>query len=375
MAFTQGDPLPDVITTQTQATTAPDWYNNYLSGLSTAGTTPADAGGVAGFSDLQNQAFAGAPTAIQAGQPALQTATQAATGVATTPFMQNISQYMNPYTQQVIENINRLGQRQFRETLAPAATAGAVGSGQFGSKRGMQVYGNVARDVNADILGKQSEYMAKGFDAATAAAKAQADLNLQAAGRLGELSNIGYTQGVGGLDILSKLGAQKQAQEQARLDYPMALAGKRAALLRGLQVPTTQTMTFKGPMPGAYKKSDLDRTLQGLTAIGGLFTKGAGGTTPASELAKIPGISQLIGGLQRIFNPQATSPVNDPDAADPGFVMDPIYNDPNNTINNPDYADPGFVGNPTYFDPNIPDISLAHGGSNSLDPFYDPLAG
>lgn len=304
MALTQGEQLPDVTTTQTQATTAPDWYSNYLSGLANSGQAAVDAGGVAGFSPLQQQAFASAPTAIQTGQPALQTATQTATDVATQPFMQNIGQYMNPYTQSVIEEMNRLGQRQFKETLAPGATAGAVGSGQFGSKRGMQVYGNVARDVNRDIIGKQAEYLAQGFDKATAAAKAQADLELAASGRLGELSNIGYTQGTGGLNVLSGLGAQQQAQEQAKLDYPMAAATKQAAILRGLQIPTTVSQTYKGPMPGAYQKSDLDYILATLAATGALFTpSGTGGTgsTPASQigsaLSNIPGVQQLISGL------------------------------------------------------------------------------
>jgi hypothetical protein len=371
MALTQGAPLPDVTTTQTQTTTAPDWYNNYLSGLASAGQTAAETGGVAGFSDLQNQAFAGAPAAVQAGQPALQAATQAATGVATTPFMQNISQYMNPYTQQVIENINRLGQRQFRETLAPAATAGAVGSGQFGSKRGMQVYGNVARDVNADILGKQSEYMAKGFDAATAAAKAQADLNLQASGRLGELSNIGYQQGVGGLDVLSKLGAQKQAQEQARLDYPMTAAGKQAALLRGFQIPTSQTQRFTGPMPGAYQKSDLDYILQGLATTGALFTptqvRDATGkivtTTPAGMFGSgLKGVFDLIfpknTGATPVWNSGYDLPMG-------GDTTPPVDTGGGSSTWTGGYDVPAM-------DTTAP---VDTGALNVLDPFYDPLAG
>jgi len=272
MALTQGAQLPDVTTTQTQATTAPDWYSNYLSNLAQTGQEAVQAGGVAGFSPLQQQAFAGAPAAIQAGQPALQTATNIATGVGTTPFMQNVGQYMNPYTQSVIEDINRLGQRQFKETLAPGATAGAVGSGQFGSKRGMQVYGNVARDVNRDILGKQAEYLAKGFDAATAAAKAQADLNLAASGRLGELSGIGYTQGIGGLDVMSKLGSQQQAQEQARLDYPMAAATKEAALLRGYNIPASTRQTTTAPMSSAYyQPSGLSQVLGSISGVSSLL--------------------------------------------------------------------------------------------------------
>jgi len=310
MAFLQGDPLPDVTVSTQTSTTAPDWYSNYLSGIASTGQQAVESGGVAGFSPLQQQAFQQAPSAIQAGQPALQTATEAATGVATTPYMQNISQYMNPYTQSVIEEIGRLGQRQFQETLAPGVTAGAVGSGQFGSQRGMQTYGNVARDVNRDILGKQAEYLAKGFDQATAAAKAQADLNLSAAGRLGELSGLGYTQGVGGLDVLSKVGAQQQAQEQAALDYLMTAGGKQAALLKGFQVPVTTTQTQTGPLPGAYNLSGLQQILNVLGTSGKLFTPSSTGVTPASQLYQ--GLSSILGGagtaLGNIFGNTSLNP-------------------------------------------------------------------
>ena len=37
MALTQGSPLPNITTNQTQATTAPAWYTDYLSGLASAG--------------------------------------------------------------------------------------------------------------------------------------------------------------------------------------------------------------------------------------------------------------------------------------------------------------------------------------------------
>ena len=286
-SFTQGDPMPDVTTTQTTATTAPEWYNNYQSQLASGAMNAVDTGGVAGFSPLQTQAFANAPTAIQAGQPALTQATQTATNVATQPFMQNIDQYMNPYTQRVISEIGRTGLQNFQNRLAPAATAGAVGSGQFGSKRGMQVYGNVARESALNTSGLQAKYLAQGFDAATAAAKAQAELNLNASKTLGDLSGRAYDQGVGGLDVMSKLGAQQQAQEQAQLDYPMSALTKASNVMRGFHVPTSQTQTFKGPMPGAYQQSGLAQLLQILSTAGALTSSNAGGTSAVQGLLNL----------------------------------------------------------------------------------------
>jgi len=296
-SFTQGDPMPDVTTTQTTATTAPEWYNNYQSQLASGAMNAVDTGGVAGFSPLQTQAFANAPTAIQAGQPALTQATQTATNVATQPFMQNIDQYMNPYTQRVISEIGRTGLQNFQNRLAPAATAGAVGSGQFGSKRGMQVYGNVARESALDTSGLQAKYLAQGFDAATANAKAQAELNLNASKTLGDLSGRAYDQGVGGLDVMSKLGAQQQAQEQAQLDYPMSALTKASNVMRGFQVPTSQTQTFKGPMPGAYQQSGLSQLLQVLSTAGLLASPtGRDGTGPSAGGNLYQGVLDLIRG-------------------------------------------------------------------------------
>ena len=293
----QGSPLPDVQTTQQTTSTAPAWYNNFLSSIPSTGAPTADTG-VAGFSGLQQQAFGAAPSAINAGQGALGTAVNTATNVAGTPTIDMISQYMNPYTQQVIGEVGRLGQQNFENKIAPGATAGAVGSGQFGSTRGMNVYGNLAREVNRDITGQQGALLQGGFDAALKAAQAQQTLNLQAAQQLGQLSGQQYTQGVGGLDVLSKLGAQQQAQEQAKIDYPLSLEERRAAILKGLQVPMSTEQKFKGPMPGAYSPSPLQQILGYTAGTASLFTprydKNGNPIPGSSPLSQIPGLNQLL---------------------------------------------------------------------------------
>ena len=94
--FWQGAALPDVKTTTATQTTAPAWYNNFLSGLAGSAQSAVQQGGVAGFSPLQEQVFGAAPGAVQAGQGALGTAVSTATDVANTPTMSMINQYMNP---------------------------------------------------------------------------------------------------------------------------------------------------------------------------------------------------------------------------------------------------------------------------------------
>jgi hypothetical protein len=297
--FWQGAALPDVKTTTATQTTAPAWYNNFLSGLAGTGQQAVEQGGVAGFSDLQKQVFQQAPGAVGAGQGALGAAVGTATNVANTPTMSMISQYMNPYTDQVVGEIGRLGQQEWENKIAPGATAGAVGSGQFGSTRGMNVYGNLAREANRDVLGRQAQTLAGGFDAALKAAQAQQTLDLQAAQQLGQLSGQQYTQGTGGLDILNKLGAQQQALEQAKLNYPMSALGQVSQLIKGYTVPTGVTQNYTGPMPGAYAKSPAELMGGLATGAGGFFAPGTSGVSPYQAIknatSDIKGLGSIFG--------------------------------------------------------------------------------
>lgn len=280
----QGSPLPNVSTTQTAATTAPDWYNNFLSSLASSGQQAVQQGGVAGASPLQQQAYNTAGTAIAAGQPALAQATNVVTGAAAGP---DINQFMNPYTQGVVNEIGRLGQKQFTDILAPNAVAGAAGSGQFGSRRGMQVYGDVARDVSKNILGQQTGALQAGYKDAVIAALQEQRNQADIANTLGALSGQAYTQGTGGLNVLSGLGAQQQATQQAELNYPMTAQQNLANVMRGFTVPTTQTQTYTGPMPGAYSNSPLAQ-IGALTAgAAGIFANKVDPTTGK----QIPGTS------------------------------------------------------------------------------------
>ena len=342
--FWQGAALPDVNTTTATTTTAPAWYNNFLSGLAGSGQNAVEQGGVAGFSDLQNQVFQQAPGAVGAGQGALGTAVGTATNVANTPTMSMVSQYMNPYTDQVVGEIGRLGQQEWENKIAPGATAGAVGSGQFGSTRGMNVYGNLAREANRDVLGRQAQTLAGGFDAALKAAQAQQTLDLQAAQQLGQLSNQQYTQGTGGLDILNKLGAQQQALEQAKLNYPMSALGQVSNLIKGYTVPTSVTQKYSGPMPGAYAKSPAE-LLGGLTAgAGALFTPGAGGVAPYKGITEgIKDIGGLLGITGGSSGSSTGSSTNSDTSTDTGTTADATANY--------QFAGVDENGNGIYFDP------------------------
>jgi hypothetical protein len=164
----------------------------------------------------------------------------------------------------------------------------------------MEVYGDVARDVNKNILGLQTSALQSGYDKALAAAQQQQKLGLDTATTLGNIGGQQYTQGVGGINVLSGLGAQQQATEQARLNYPMTAATQQAALLKGYTVPTSITQKYTGPMPGAYNTSPLAQVAGLATGAGSLFTTPSGGGKSGFE--NITGSPTLIGAVSGGFD-------------------------------------------------------------------------
>ena len=247
MALTDPSVNPNVTTTQTSQTTAPDWYNAYTSGLASQGQAAIQQGGVAGASPLQSQAYSTAPTAIAAGQPTMGQAVQSATNVQNTPTYDLINRYFDPYVNDVVENIGKSGAENFYKFIDPSMTSAAVAGGQFGSSRAQTVQANAAKSAALGIAGQQAQARNTGWQKALEAAQNQQTLGLNTARTLGELSGQQYTQGVGGLDILSKLGAQQQAIEQAKLNYPMTSLQNYANLMSGITIPTGTTQSVTGP--------------------------------------------------------------------------------------------------------------------------------
>jgi hypothetical protein len=294
----------------TAATQAPSYYNTYLSNLATNSQTAADAAKFAGAQPLQTQAFTDVSQNVGNYQPAL-TSAQGTLGQATNvsplsaaqPYFNNANVdpsqlakgYMSPYTQDVVNSIGTLGQRNIQQNLAPQATAGAVGSGQFGSQRGAQVLGQTIQNANTDILAQQNQALQAGYTQALTAAQKQQALEAQLGQTAGTIAGTnqanlinagtvygnlaGQTQalGLGDVNALATLGGQQQTIAQNSQMFPLQKLAQQAALMKGYTVPTTTVQTFQGsPLSGVAS----------LGALGaGMFTKNVSGTSPAENLA------------------------------------------------------------------------------------------
>jgi len=299
----QGSALPNVSTTQTQATTAPDYYTNYLSNLASQGQQAGAGAKYVGATGLQNQAFQNVAQNVGNYQPYLNQAASLTGQAAQGP---NVNQFMNPYTQDVVNQIGVLGRRNIQENLAPQATAGAVGTGQFGSQRGAQVLGNTLRDAATNITAQQQQALQQGYAQALQAAQNQQQLGLSAGAQMGNLAGQQQNLGLQDVNALSTLGAQQQQIGQNQQLFPLQALTAESGILKGLTVPTSVSSQYSGPMPGAYAASPLQQ-IAGLGSIlGGLYQTPTGSTQ--NLLQQITGqkntdIPSLIGsGLGAIKN-------------------------------------------------------------------------
>jgi hypothetical protein len=336
----------------TSETVLPDWYTNYAMQLLSnqqalaAQPMPTYQGPrVAEFSPTMQQGFGMTGQAATAYQPALNAATQATQGAINAPgalataqpylgaagqsSVSNINQYMNPYTEQVVNRIGELGTRNLTENLLPAVEgryiqAGQLGFGGRGNMGGtpsgmMTDTARALRDTSADILGKQTEALQSGYTqaaglagtdlarqaglATTAGTLGGQDLSRQlaGAGQLGELGTAAQTLGLTGAGALQQVGAAQQGQAQKNLDvaygdflrqqgYPQEQINAMLQTFGGVAAGVPKASREEGLVPLGYQpelKPSTGETVGGaLAALGGIL----GNSKEGSALNKLLGI-------------------------------------------------------------------------------------
>lgn len=75
----------------------------------------------------------------------------------------NYSKYMSPYTSDVVDNIARLGKRNWEDTIMPGINSSMIGAGQFGSTRNADILSKAGLSANQDILGQQANALQSGY--------------------------------------------------------------------------------------------------------------------------------------------------------------------------------------------------------------------
>jgi hypothetical protein len=349
----QGGALPDVRTTTSVNPNAPSYYTDYMSALSRAGTNQLNLPSsqlVAGFSPLQQQAFAQLPNVAGSYKPtltsAINTASQGAAGI--TP--QGVQSMLNPYTSNVVNEMARLTNQNVNRSVLPQLKSAFVGSGGLGGQRYANATGQTMADIQSNLTGQQQGALSTGYSQALQAALANAQQKTQAAQTQGMLAKQQQDLGLAGINAQMGAGAQQQALEQARINAPLQNAINASALMRGYNVPIGTTETFTGPKAGVYAASPLSQIAGSASLVGALFGgqgKDASGQSIASKgwdwltNAARTSSSNSPSGLTSANNPNP----NYESVFDPGFNSDPIQYDYNDYSDQYDYGG----GNNSYF--------------------------
>lgn len=286
---------------------------------------------IAEFDPLQNKFFSGVESLRPSGSIGEAAgiageASKRALGLSYDPYKSSYQpgqfgsqagQYMDPYMQNVVEIQQREAQRA-ADIQGTQRGADAVKSGAFGGSRQAIMDAEAARNLatqKGDIQarGLQEAYT-KGLDQfnkeqALAESTKQfgessrqfgeglglkgLEAALAASGRLGELGTAEFSQEVDALGALQKAGAQRQTQEQSKLqtDYEEFLKQKKypyeqlefmSNIMRGTPYGTTSTAYTPGPSTG--------QQLLGLgTSLGGAYLMGPAGGAAATKLFKKKG--------------------------------------------------------------------------------------
>jgi hypothetical protein len=321
--FEGSAPTPGTSSTSTQVQ-LPEWYTQYTTDMlgraqGVANLPYAQYTGprIAGFTPTEKTGFEMTKAAAGSYQPFLGQAGEALAGAGQT-FPEAVSAYMNPYTQNVVDQIAAQGVRQLQEKYLPAIGQEFIQAGQFnvgpGSTRMGEFGARALRDVQEAVLGEQAKALQAGYGQAADIFQSDAARKAQLAGTAADIAGMAQRYGLTGAGAVAGVGEKEREMGQANLNlayqdflkqegYPKEQIKFLSDVLQGVRLPqTTIEQTTEMPaMPGSA--SGLEKAITGATGIQELidkyrkyFPSSSGGTdkTNYSDLADY--LSGLLGG-------------------------------------------------------------------------------
>lgn len=376
--------MPNLLeSSQTQSTSAPDWYTAHLQNIATQGAQAAGNAKFIGATPLQEQAYgkvaeaAGSyvPQLTQAGETVskavestspLAAGAQYLTQAAGYNPAEAASGFMSPFARTAAGGLSDIAQRNIQQNISPNAVAAAVGAGQFGSQRGAQVLGQLQANERQNLNNQIAQMMNTGYGQALTAATAKNQLlgqigstaGTQASETQKNLGALGTTQGnlaeatqklgLGDVNALSTMGEQQRLLKQKEQEYPLAKLQELSSIMQGYQIPTSTT-------------TKLD--MSPLSALGSLTSLGAGLFTPKYDSTgkKIEGSSlfdQIKGGLSGLLTSPTSPDANNPNYKAPGTDNPDLYNPDGTTIEPVTPNEVDVSGNPIAYTPPLNEVDI-----------------
>lgn len=357
----EGQPPASVTTYGQSIQNVPSWLSDYTQGLIARANTVAaepyqayQGPRVAGFSPLQTQAQNMAQSNVGSWSPYTDSAKSGYQGVLSGPgglsqaapylqagtksYTDQVSDYMNPYVNNVIDRSTELASRKLQEQLMPAINSNFIRSGSYGSAGQQRATGQALRDVTGELQSQSRAALADAYNQGAQLQGTEAMRQLQAGQMAGNLygqdmtNRLQASQGLGGLGqmiqslrgtdaaALAAAGGDQQAQTQRNLDlayqdfqtqrdFPLNRVNWMSSIINGLPSMggTTQTQNTGpaqsyGPSPISQLAS-LYSLYQGLKkSRGGLATYARGGIVKRLQGPSRPSVSGGLAMYRRISN-------------------------------------------------------------------------
>ena len=289
------------------AQTAPQYLTDYLTSLAQVGqgtlgttangkTTPfAGSDLIAELPDNLQDLYKTAGTTLDRYQSpmdeSLSTLQDAAKGVSAS----DISQFYNPYEQDVVNEMGRQSALNVQQSMVPALKAAFAGQGGFGSQRYAGAMGQAMGNVQSDLFGNQAKLRSEGYKTALDAALRDRGYDIQAGQGLYGLGQAESQAGAQSLKTLGDIGTQELAYDQSKIEAPLTRAQNVAQILRGYQFPMSTAET-KETLPGAFAPSPLQQIAGLGTLVGSAF-----GNKDAAGNKLIDTFKDVYGGIKTFF--------------------------------------------------------------------------
>lgn len=301
----QGSPPASLTGSVTAEAALPEWYQEYLRGTVAKANALVDQP----YQTYQGQRLADvnpdqvaafdkirADTTNPAWQQPLQQAQSWLTqGAVYDP--NQVAQYRNPYVSGVLDTLEERSNRNLNENLLPSLTNQFTGAGQFGSSRHAALSQNVMRDNTQALLDQERQVL---FDSENQAQQNYynwAGAKRSAGAQLGSLANLGRTMSMQDVLALQASGQTQAGLDQASLDlayqdwvgqrdYPLEQIGYMSNLIRGMELPTTQSKVSAGNT-GVWGQSPLNQVAAALGTYYGWPTSGTQQTSQQQSTSTI----------------------------------------------------------------------------------------
>lgn len=224
-------------------------------------------------------------------------------------FPDAAERYMNPYTQQVIRNMQERSGEAFREQFLPQLENAFVGAGQHGSMRHQELAQRAARDQQRALNEQTNMALMQGYEHSGKLFNADAARKGEIAQGVGNLSTLSQAGRIADVAALQNQGMAQQAHEQGRLNlgaqdfneqrnYPWNQLQQQSEILHG--IPSQKQSYGASQTQGQPQWNDAGNLLNLAGNIYGAtrgfgFGRKAGGSVRAKPKAKTMNIPKLKG--------------------------------------------------------------------------------